>query len=405
VSAEAYTVGQHIAFAANRYQPATAPGLSLLAHELVHVVQQGSLGPPGEREPLAMDETKDRAEIEAETLADSLVHTRTRRVAPAVREAGGIRRLRRTGRGALAGALTGAAIGAIAGGLLGLIGGPIGAGIGMAVGGALGALIGGLIGAAVSGFSESSDERFAGYDDAQRPNWLVVPVGGARRAAYGNFPDADLTFESQDTSVATVATAEDGIQVQGVAHGETEIQAKKDDDIRDRLRIAVKNQRPESVDYHFMSDSATPQPHATTRSPSEAATFTATLNRVWERQANVHFTQGTVDSQQAPGDLGPEIVADTSGDPEWTAITAFATGGDLNVFLVWEYEGSDGSANAAHAAGNVLLEDNACDDGLTVAHEAGHFLGPGHPTKHIMSGCGGSDRERVTKAQADLANP
>lgn len=44
VSAQAYTVGEHIAFGANRYAPGSASGRNLLAHELAHVVQQGRGG-------------------------------------------------------------------------------------------------------------------------------------------------------------------------------------------------------------------------------------------------------------------------------------------------------------------------------------------------------------------------
>ena len=40
VNAHAYTVGHNIAFGAGRYAPATHEGRRLLAHELVHVVQQ-----------------------------------------------------------------------------------------------------------------------------------------------------------------------------------------------------------------------------------------------------------------------------------------------------------------------------------------------------------------------------
>jgi hypothetical protein len=40
VSAAAYTVGSHIAFAAGRYAPGTGSGRQLFAHELTHVVQQ-----------------------------------------------------------------------------------------------------------------------------------------------------------------------------------------------------------------------------------------------------------------------------------------------------------------------------------------------------------------------------
>jgi hypothetical protein len=42
VDAKAYTVGNHIAFAAGRFAPATRDGGTLLAHELAHVVQQGA---------------------------------------------------------------------------------------------------------------------------------------------------------------------------------------------------------------------------------------------------------------------------------------------------------------------------------------------------------------------------
>ena len=60
VNAQAYTVGEHVVFAANRYQHGTTAGRSLLAHELAHVVQQNN-GPvalqrqPDDRELLAHD--------------------------------------------------------------------------------------------------------------------------------------------------------------------------------------------------------------------------------------------------------------------------------------------------------------------------------------------------------------
>jgi len=42
VSALAYTVGSHVVFAPGQYQPTTAAGRRLLAHELAHVVQQST---------------------------------------------------------------------------------------------------------------------------------------------------------------------------------------------------------------------------------------------------------------------------------------------------------------------------------------------------------------------------
>jgi hypothetical protein len=43
VNALAYTVGRDVVFGAGQYQPETGSGRSLLAHELTHVIQQGSL--------------------------------------------------------------------------------------------------------------------------------------------------------------------------------------------------------------------------------------------------------------------------------------------------------------------------------------------------------------------------
>jgi hypothetical protein len=45
VNALAYTVGRNVVFAAGKYAPGTKDGRRLLAHELVHVVQQGSASP------------------------------------------------------------------------------------------------------------------------------------------------------------------------------------------------------------------------------------------------------------------------------------------------------------------------------------------------------------------------
>ncbi|WP_281901266.1 DUF4157 domain-containing protein [Phytohabitans aurantiacus] len=51
LGAVAFTVGTDVVFAPGRYQPATAPGVRLLAHELAHVVQQAGAGPRVQRQP------------------------------------------------------------------------------------------------------------------------------------------------------------------------------------------------------------------------------------------------------------------------------------------------------------------------------------------------------------------
>lgn len=62
VSANAYTVGSHIVFGAGQFEPGSARGSRLLAHELTHVVQQGSAG----RLSLQRDEKKDKDKPKAD---------------------------------------------------------------------------------------------------------------------------------------------------------------------------------------------------------------------------------------------------------------------------------------------------------------------------------------------------
>jgi hypothetical protein len=53
LGAVAFTMGTDIVFAPGRYQPATTPGVRLLAHELTHVVQQAGGGTRVQRQPAA----------------------------------------------------------------------------------------------------------------------------------------------------------------------------------------------------------------------------------------------------------------------------------------------------------------------------------------------------------------
>lgn len=53
IDAHAFTVGNHVAFAAGRFEPQTERGRQLVAHELAHVVQQGAGTPASARAPPA----------------------------------------------------------------------------------------------------------------------------------------------------------------------------------------------------------------------------------------------------------------------------------------------------------------------------------------------------------------
>jgi hypothetical protein len=68
LNAQAYTVGHDIVFAAGRLSPDTEAGRRLIAHELTHVVQQGSGAPLVQRQPASSDPERDAAIAEAEAI-------------------------------------------------------------------------------------------------------------------------------------------------------------------------------------------------------------------------------------------------------------------------------------------------------------------------------------------------
>jgi hypothetical protein len=155
LGAEAYAVGNHIVFGEGHYQPETEDGEQLLAHELVHVLQQGDPGAVGESE-LVLARPDTHFDREAARIADNVagayrarspVRTRAPSHEPVsatrIPRAPGVRVVQR--RIGAAFALGG--IGALFGGVIGgQIGGLTGAIIGAVIGGALGAIAGATIG-------------------------------------------------------------------------------------------------------------------------------------------------------------------------------------------------------------------------------------------------------------------
>ncbi len=72
VNALAYTVGADVVFASGQYQPHTNSGRHLIAHELVHTLQQRSQ-PRGQQAKLEIGEEGDELEREADRLADQVM--------------------------------------------------------------------------------------------------------------------------------------------------------------------------------------------------------------------------------------------------------------------------------------------------------------------------------------------
>ena len=76
VGARAYAVGQDIHFGAGQYDPASAAGQHLIAHEVAHTVQQqGST--PSRQNKLAVSTPHDAAEHEADAAADAMIAGRS----------------------------------------------------------------------------------------------------------------------------------------------------------------------------------------------------------------------------------------------------------------------------------------------------------------------------------------
>ena len=72
VHALAYTVGRHVVFGAAQFAPHSGDGQRLLAHELTHVVQQGSASESGLPTSLTISQPEDAAEREAAGVAEGI---------------------------------------------------------------------------------------------------------------------------------------------------------------------------------------------------------------------------------------------------------------------------------------------------------------------------------------------
>lgn len=447
VHALAFTVGSHIAFGEDRYQPGSDAGNRLLAHELAHTIQQGASPPAGTG--AAGDAVRPAAGSRQPAVQrqENLRATRfsRNRLLELAFDGGTTISQRRNSRGAhvrliqqslLArgyalpvfgadgdfGAETETAVRAFqvdAGAVLldGIVGPETLRLLDMHDPGGTTGAPAPRVGAPATPastaavFSEAATEPFAGYDASTTPNSLVVPASGRRRVSVAVTPvGARPTFVSDTPTVATVLPADNGVVVTGVGAGTANIQAQTAAGaVLATLRVAVKAQRSRSVAFHYVCDSrpaAAGGPHCSNGTPTSDE-MRSLLNRVWERQANVLFTGGASHNVVVPGDLGPYVNDDGFGGDEMGTVTAAAAApADYNVFRVWDVRLNHAAVNGGLNNGsNTLIADAPCPDGLGLAHECGHFMGLGHGSGFIMTPCGGRVNQRVSKAMADLVNP
>jgi len=249
--------------------------------------------------------------------------------------------------------------------------------------------------AAAAVFSESPDNLFAGFDGSTSPPTLLVGTRTRRRVRVERQPaGATVEFAVADPTVATVGLTAEGIVVGGERAGKTTIRASSDGVVLAELAVDVRDGREERVNFFFVADASEPR-FVTALDHEKATLFTLRLNRVYRRQANVHFTLGRVEDVALSRPVGPSF------GPEFTAqLEPFAVPGELNVFCVWEAPPPAPGADPSI----VLLPDADCSDKMTLPHAAAHYLAGGRPlpAEGLATACGsGTDRRRITIALAD----
>jgi hypothetical protein len=238
-------------------------------------------------------------------------------------------------------------------------------------------------------FLESPDHAFMGFDETTSPPSLVVGTTTRRRVRVEREPaDSDVRFEAGEPEVATVGLTHEGIVVGGESAGTTTVRALAGDTLLGELLVNVKDPREAVVDFFFLEGS-------TQRDHEKATLLTLRLNRLWRRQANIHFTLGIVQDVAVPDVLGPVV-----GAADAAHFRGLGVPGDLNVVCVgvWDSTGHDPTRADPFL---LFLPDQDCPDGMDLVRGAGTYLGGGS-----QPGCGsGEERRRISKALADRVNP
>jgi hypothetical protein len=247
-------------------------------------------------------------------------------------------------------------------------------------------------------FCESPDNLFAGFDAAPPTPSLFVGTRTRRRVLVELEPaGADVAFTVDDPSTATVGLIDGGIVVGGERRGTTSVPAWSSGRQVGELEVRVNDVREEVVNFFFVSDLSDP-PFASKREHNKATLLTLRMNRIFRRQANVHFTLGQVRDVVVPAAIGPLVTA-----ADCSYLERFAINGQLNVFCVWNVAANDLESPDRSL---LVLPDRDCADGMTVPHGAGHFLGADDSSLGLMAGCDqGAERRRIDRQLAELVNP
>lgn len=216
LGARAFSLGRDIVFAPSGFAPETPAGRELLAHELVHVRQDG-WDLASTSGPVRLDRPESAEERQAERLARA---TASRATSPAWSEApargpGRGRVIRRSLLGATFGGLLGGTVGAVGLGLLGGLLGPVGAVAGAVIGGLAGAAAGALLGDIASRDSRrlhSSEKAYLRtiYVDSVDYDAVTITRGSALAVGAARTTGNTINLQDRHFDGATMNLSDEG---------------------------------------------------------------------------------------------------------------------------------------------------------------------------------------------------
>lgn len=278
-------------------------------------------------------------------------------------------------------------------------------------------------------FGMASFERayaMKGFDRYRTHRWQMVPKSGVRyiivRDAVGltlSFTNAHRLRMTEINRTALPAghlrleSSDRFIKLDGLNRGSARVYLKNAvGSTVKRLEVGVKRRKRVKVSFNFVRDSAG---NTTARNTANAAAWVRAMDRVFDGQANINVSLGTSRVVNVASDLGATVTWSAGAASEWNTVTALGDStADMNFFLVWEYEQDttpgDG-ADAGTLGGNCIYEDAAgSQDGETMAHELGHFLGcPDHyidrRKRELMFGTTDTRGVHLPKADVNIVNP
>lgn len=201
LGASAYTVGRDIVLAPGAFAPHSAAGRQLLAHEAVHVEQQGAQDYDGG--VLELEPPGTSAEREADAAARGQPPSRR------ARRHSGFRVQR-----SLLGAGIGGLLGGVAGGLIGSLFGPVGAVIGAVVGVVGGAIVGDLASRRSRSLSQPErDYLFDIYRDSVDYDKVTITRGSALAAGAARTTGNTINLQDEHFKADTLELSDEGLLV------------------------------------------------------------------------------------------------------------------------------------------------------------------------------------------------